>query len=572
MKTTEQHTPALAINDAARADPWSRIGGPLRGRATAVWLCAAISMLAACGGGGGGGDDGGGTAPADAELRVAVVHPGASTGQTRWVSSQPAGIDCGLLCNTRFALSTLVSLTATAPSGLQFSGWSGDCSGAALTCTLSMVSARSVTATFVATPQVGGWSDALVLSAAGAGAARVGIDAAGRATAVWLQTDPAASRRSVWSSRRAPGGPWSAPALLESSDTDFFEVDLAVDASSGRLVAAWRGATIPEVFARSADATGVWGATARINGIGNNINDLQVGIDANGQAVAVWSQTPVGSTLTSIWSNRTADAGAWQGALQVALAANDRQDLDPSLAVSANGQAFVVWTRNGSGVMASHAGAAAPWSTPSVLAAGAVSTGVAAPRVVADANGIAMAVWAQGARNSSNQVETTLAAKRFANGAWQGSATTLYTPVVTSLLSQARLAVNGPGQFAAIWAQADTSIRAAQTASAGTWGAATTVRAAGQELLSQPQVGLDAAGNLFGTWTQRATSASTPELWLNRSTAGSGWSQAAVHQTTTGASGDPRVAMNEGGDAVLVWVQNGNDGSRVLSRHFTPAR
>ena len=154
----------------------------LRGRATAVWLCVAISMLAACGGGGGGGDDGGGgTAPADAELRVAVVYPGASTGQQRWVGSQPVGIDCGLLCSTRFALGTLVSLTATAPSGLQFSGWSGDCSSAALTCTVSMVGARSVTATFVATPQAGGWSDALVLSAAGAGAARVGIDAAGRA-------------------------------------------------------------------------------------------------------------------------------------------------------------------------------------------------------------------------------------------------------------------------------------------------------------------------------------------------------------------------------------------------------
>ena len=527
-------------------------------------------MLAACGGGGG---DAGDAAPVDAELRVAPVYPGASNGQQRWVSSQPAGIDCGLLCSVRFALGTVVSLTATAPSGLQFSGWSGDCSGTALTCTVSMIGARSVTATFVATPQAGGWSDVDVLSAAGAGAARVGIDAAGRATAVWLQTDAAASRRSVWASRRAPGGQWSAPALLESSDTDFFEVELAVDANSGRLVAVWRGATSPEVFARSADATGVWGATARINGPGNNINDLQVGIDANGQAVAVWSQTPTGSTVTSIWSNRTANAGAWQGALQVALAANDRQDLDPSLAVSANGQAFVVWTRNGSGVMASHAGAAAPWSTPSVLAAGVVSTGVAAPRVVADANGNAMAVWAQGARNSSNQVETTLAAKRFANSAWQGSATTLYTPVVTPLLSAPRLAVNGPGQFAAIWAQADTSIRAAQTASAGTWGAATTVRAAGQELFSLPQIGLDAAGNLFGTWTQRATTgAGTPELWLNRSTAGSGWAQAAVHQTTAGASGDPRVAMNEGGDAVLVWVQNGNDGSRVLSRHFTPAR
>ena len=575
MTPASQRTLSLAINAATRAAPFVRMRSLVRGRATAIGLCTSLLMLTACGGSGddGDGDGDGGAPPADAELRVALVYPGASTGTQRWVSSAPAGIDCGLLCSTRFALGTVVSLTATVPSGLQFSGWSDGCSGAALTCTVSMAGARSVTATFVAAPQAAAWSDAAVLSADGAGAARVVIDAAGRATAVWLQTDPAASRRSVWTSRRVPGGTWSAPALLESSDTDFFDVEMAVDASSGRLMAVWRGATSPEVYARSADATGLWGAAARINGPGNNINDLQVGIDANGQAVAVWSQTPVGSTVTSIWSNRSANADAWQGASRVAVAANDRQDLDPTLAVSANGQAFLVWTRNGSGVMASHAGPAAPWSTPSVLAAGAVSTGVASPRVVADATGNAMAVWAQGARNSSNQVETTLAAKRFANGAWQGSAAILYTPVVSPLLSQTRLAVNGPGQFVAIWALADTSIQAAQTTAAGTWGTASTVRAPGQELFGVPQVGIDAAGNLFGTWTQRAaTGAGTPQLWLNRSTVGSGWSQAAAHQTTSGASGDPRIAMNGVGDAVLVWVQTGSDGSRVLSRHFTSAR
>ena len=108
-----------------------------------------MSMLAACGGGG---DDEGGPGPVGAELQVVVVFPGASTGQTRFVSSQPSGIECGLACSTRFSLDTLVTLTATVPSGFGFSGWSGACSGTAVTCTVRMSGARSVTATYVVAP------------------------------------------------------------------------------------------------------------------------------------------------------------------------------------------------------------------------------------------------------------------------------------------------------------------------------------------------------------------------------------------------------------------------------------
>ncbi len=111
-----------------------------------------MSMLAACGGGG----DESGTGPVGVELQVVVVFPGASTGQTSLVSSQPAGINCNLACSTRFSLDTLVTLTATVPSGFRFSGWSGDCSGTSLTCTVRMNGGRSATATFAVVPAASG--------------------------------------------------------------------------------------------------------------------------------------------------------------------------------------------------------------------------------------------------------------------------------------------------------------------------------------------------------------------------------------------------------------------------------
>ena len=146
--------------------------------------------------------------------------------------------------------------------------------------------------------------------------------------------------------------------------------------------------------------------------------------------------------------------------------------------------------------------------------------------------------------------------------------------MVTNVLSDARLAVNGPGQFAAVWSQPDASVRAVQSDAAGIWGAAATVRAASSlELRSTPEIGIDSLGNMFTTWAARSdTPAGTPEVWLNRFSAGSGWAQAAVHQTTADFSGDPRIAMNDRGNAAMVWIRNGSDGSRVISRHFTSGR
>jgi subtilisin family serine protease len=74
-------------------------------------------------------------------LSVAVSGNGA-------VSSNPAGINCGIDCSEGLVLNSSVTLTAAANPGSQFGGWSGACSGSAVTCTLIMDAAKNVTATF----------------------------------------------------------------------------------------------------------------------------------------------------------------------------------------------------------------------------------------------------------------------------------------------------------------------------------------------------------------------------------------------------------------------------------------
>jgi subtilisin family serine protease len=72
------------------------------------------------------------------------------------VTSTPTGLSCATntsgttskTCSASFLGGTSVTLAAKVGSGSTFGGWSGACTGTALTCTVSMTAARNVTATF----------------------------------------------------------------------------------------------------------------------------------------------------------------------------------------------------------------------------------------------------------------------------------------------------------------------------------------------------------------------------------------------------------------------------------------
>jgi uncharacterized repeat protein (TIGR03803 family) len=63
------------------------------------------------------------------------------------VASSPGAINCPSTCSANFQVGTQVTLTATPAAGWAFTGWSGACSGTG-TCTLTMNSSQSVSATF----------------------------------------------------------------------------------------------------------------------------------------------------------------------------------------------------------------------------------------------------------------------------------------------------------------------------------------------------------------------------------------------------------------------------------------
>jgi hypothetical protein len=75
---------------------------------------------------------------------LSVSKTGSGTGK---VTSSAPGIDCGATCSASFDHGTVVTLSAPADAGSEFSGWSGGCAGAG-TCEVTMSEAKEVTATF----------------------------------------------------------------------------------------------------------------------------------------------------------------------------------------------------------------------------------------------------------------------------------------------------------------------------------------------------------------------------------------------------------------------------------------
>jgi hypothetical protein len=79
---------------------------------------------------------------------LTIQKTGAGSGA---VASSPAGIDCGSDCAETYEQGTMVTLTATADTGAEFSGWSGGgCAGTGQ-CSVIMNDDVSITAAFVKT-------------------------------------------------------------------------------------------------------------------------------------------------------------------------------------------------------------------------------------------------------------------------------------------------------------------------------------------------------------------------------------------------------------------------------------
>ncbi|UUY06066.1 hypothetical protein LRS13_11290 [Svornostia abyssi] len=257
-----------------------------------------------------------------------------------------------------------------------------------------------------------GWLTPVSASDAGqnAEAPQVAVDADGDAVAVWRRSDGTNER--VQAATRTPGGAWTTPITLSAAGQDAYDPQVAVR-PNGDAVAVWRrsdGAN-QRVQAATRPAGGAWTTPGTLSDAGNDAYEPALAVGANGDATTVWGRHD-GANARVQAATRPA-GGAWTSPDTVSTAG---QDAYPGqVGVDASGNATAVWYRSDGAnmrVQAATRPAGGAWAAPDTLSAS--GQGADYPHVAVGANGDATAVW----RRFDGSNQRVQAATRPAGGAW----------------------------------------------------------------------------------------------------------------------------------------------------------
>jgi len=401
------------------------------------------------------------------------------------------------------------------------------------------------------------WSAPVDLSNAGQNAhsPQVAVDADGDAVFTWTRFDGANFR--VQARVRSAAGTLSGVQTLSSSGQDAVEPQVAVDAD-GDAVFVWRrsdGANT-RIQARARSAAGTLGPVQTLSDPGQSAFFPHVAIRrTTGAAVFTWRR--FGGANTRIQARARSAAGVLS---PVQTLSDPGQNADnPQVAVDADGNAVFTWTRSdgaNSRIQARARSAAGVLSSVQTLSSSGQSA--TEPQVAVDPDGDAVFAW----RRFDGTDFRVQARARSAAGALSGVQTLSASGPDTDAV-RPHVGVDADGDAVFSWERFDgsnTRIQSRARSAAGTLSAVQDVSNAGQNALNN-QVAVDVAGDAVFAWT-RFDGANFLAESRTRSAAGT-----LRPFTTLSDQGEsalqPQVAVDGDGDAVVTWTRSDGANSRI---------
>jgi PKD domain len=339
---------------------------------------------------------------------------------------------------------------------------------------------------------------------------------------------------------------WLAPVDLSAAGRDAEDPQVAVD-PAGDAVAVWTrfdGAhTIVQAAVRPAG--GSWVPSGNLSVAGRDAEEPDVGIDAAGDAIAVWRRHDGSKYI--VQSATRPVGGAWQGPVDLSAAGETAKE--PELAVDAAGDAVAVWTRfDGLDFVVQAAGkpAGGGWQGPVDLSV--AGQDAEEPHVAIDSSANALALWSR--YDGSRFVVQS--ARRLA-GVWEKP---LDVSVAGQSAEEPQLALDPAGNAVAVWSRFDGAKDIVQAAvgsgGGGAWGQPADLSAAGQNA-EEPQVAIDPAGNAVAVWTRRSSPSDLVQS--ARRAAGGSW-ETAIPLSVPGDDAEaPQISLDPSGNAVAVWTR-----------------
>jgi hypothetical protein len=352
---------------------------------------------------------------------------------------------------------------------------------------------------------------------------------------------------------------WRTPERIQDQGS---APEVAVD-PAGNAVALWSQAD--GIWSSRYTPSAGWGTVASIQRVGGaELGTPMVAMDANGIALAVWS---LFWAQGNIFSSECSGSGQW-GSSPQRIDDDSGEAFEPQISTNADGSAVAVWAQfdgERDDVWSNRYTRSDGWSfAQRIETNNAVEA--SGPRVAVDPIGNATAAWAH-----SGGTRFDIWSNRYTpSGGWD--AATLIETNDTGEASEPQVAVDAQGNVVTVWQQSDGTrydIWSNRYTSAG-WRGAERIETEDEGNASNPQVAVDAQGNAMAVWEQ--SDGARHGIWSNRYTPSRGWGTAErIDASNTFDTRDPRVAVDSSGDAVSVWRQSGTTGDRIWSNRYTPS-
>ena len=331
-----------------------------------------------------------------------------------------------------------------------------------------------------------------------ASAPTVAIDAQGNALAVWVQTFSNGTR--YLEASRYSGGGWSGAGSVETDNIgDASEPQIAFDANGNALVVFTRLGKISAVVRRAGSFS--WDREVNIEP-GNPATIAsrpRIAVNASGNALAVWEESLIDTR--AVMSNRYTAGSGWGTATVIGVSPDTAKA--PQIGIDAQGNGIAVWyVYDGAvtDILSNRYTAGSGWGTARSITTDKTHE-VAPPQIAIDANGNALAIWGQ-----SNGLYTAIWWTRYTGSGWSAAAQ-IDSPLVATLDSLPQIAVYPNGNAVAVWTRFRSSdgpsnIVSSRYTAGGSWSSVAPIETDNKGDASAPQIAVDANGNASAVWQQ----------------------------------------------------------------------
>ena len=317
--------------------------------------------------------------------------------------------------------------------------------------------------------------------------------------------------------------------------------------------------TILLALAGGAAGAPSWDAPLQLS-VGDRALAPELALNAGGDALVVWDHE-IGAVCATqpaalecvhvVEAVTRSRSSAWGAPVEISRPGVDSR---PTAGVGGSGDAAIAWVHDIGRDRVLQAtyrrGRSGSWPEPNDLSEPTLQ--IAAPEIAVDADGNAVAVWAERA-NTTFAVKAVV--RSAATGAW-GAPVTLSGGAASAGPS---LALTATGEAFVAWVEGGSIVRVARRDAAnGGWGSPATVSSSPAPVAGTPTVAVNPTGDAAVAWVQQANGESNPRVQVAYRPRGSNWgTPRSVHPAHLGTPTAPVIAVDRTGNTVVAWLSFG---------------